>query len=515
MTDPQKNAPPQSTTPVSRTHEYGPAPRLLRRVRFPGRPDLYDVQLDDGRIAGVRASAPPAVGTLDEERAPDLDGRVLIPGLRDAHVHLAQWAVARRRLDVSGTASAQEAVQVVRRSSAALPPGELVTGYGFRDGLWSDTPHKHLLDALPQARPALLISADLHTAWLNSAALALLGQGGHPTGVLREDAAMRAVAQLSSVPAETLDGWVEDACAAAARRGVTGLIDFEATDNVTDWERRAATAPPPLRVAAAIYPEYLEAAVARGLRTGTPLAPFVETGPLKVFTDGSLNTRTALCHTPYPGMDPAAPEAHGLARTVGDDLVAMLRTASRHGLVPAVHAIGDRANQLALDAFAEVGCPGRIEHGQLVRAADFVRFAQLGLTVGVQPSHAVDDRDVADEHWAGRTARAFAYAALLDEGARLELGSDAPVAPLDPWLSIANAVARTNDERPSWHPEQRLTPAQALAASTGAHPGISTGAPADLAILDADPLTAEHTALRRFPVHATLLAGSWTHRESS
>ncbi|MGY1439416.1 amidohydrolase [Streptomyces reniochalinae] len=513
MTDPHENAQPHSTAPDTRARAHGPAPRLLRRVRFPGGADLYDVALGRGRVAGVRPHDPGAVPTSGEEHAPDLDGRVLIPGLWDAHVHLGQWAAARRRLDVSGTASAQETVRAVREGAAALPPGELVTGYGFRDGLWPDAPHKRLLDALPEARPALLISADLHTAWLNSAGLALLGQGGHPTGVLREGAAMRAVAQLSSVPAETLDGWVADACAAAARRGVTGVVDFEVADNVTDWERRAAGAPPLLRVAAAVYPEYLEAAVARGLRTGSPLAPLVETGPLKLFTDGSLNTRTALCHAPYPGLDPAAPEAYGLARTVGDDLVTALRTASGHGLEPAVHAIGDRANQLALDAFAAVGCRGRIEHGQLVRTEDFGRFAELGVTVGVQPSHAVDDRDVADQHWAGHTARAFAYAALLAAGARLELGSDAPVAPLDPWLSIANAVARTDDRRPPWHPEQRLTPAQALAASTGAQSGISAGAPADLAVLDADPLTADDATLRRLPVHATLLAGAWTHRE--
>jgi predicted amidohydrolase YtcJ len=294
---------------------------------------------------------------------------------------------------------------------------------------------------------------------------------------------------------------------------VTGVIDFECADNVTDWERRTALGPPPLRVAAAVYPEYLDAALARGLRTGTPLGPLLETGPLKLFTDGSLNTRTALCHEPYPGISTDDPEAHGLARTVGEELVAVLRRAAAHGISPAVHAIGDRANELALDAFAEAGCVGRIEHGQLVRSEDFDRFAKLGVTVGVQPSHAVDDRDVADQHWSGRTGRAFAYAGLLAAGARLELGSDAPVAPLDPWLSIANAVARTDDARPAWHPEQRLTVAQALAASTGGRFAVRAGDPADLAVLDADPLTADDGLLRRLPVHGTLLAGAWSHRD--
>ena len=488
-----------------------PAPSLLRRVRLPGESQLYDVALADGRVTEVRPHAPEA---RTHGSSADLDGRVLIRGLRDAHVHLAQWAVVRRRLDVSGVGSAREAVRAVQEGSAGLPHGELVTGYGFRDGLWPDAPHKRLLDTLPDGRPAMLISADLHTAWLNSAALALLGEGGHPTGVLREDACIRATARLSGVPARTLDGWVRDACEAAARRGVTGVIDFECADNVTDWERRTALGPPPLRVEAAVYPEYLDAALARGLRTGTPLGPLLETGPLKLFTDGSLNTRTALCHDPYPGVSLDDPEAHGLARTVGDELVAVLRRAAARGISPAVHAIGDRANELALDAFAEAGCAGRIEHGQLVRSEDFDRFAKLGVTVGVQPSHAVDDRDVADQHWSGRTGRAFAYAGLLAAGARLELGSDAPVAPLDPWLSIANAVARTDDARPAWHPEQRLTVAQALAASTGGRFAVRAGDRADLAVLDADPLTADDGLLRRLPVHGTLLAGAWSHRES-
>ncbi|WP_405805398.1 amidohydrolase [Streptomyces sp. NBC_01187] len=500
------------TAPESPAPAPTPAPRLLRRVRFPGQPSLYDVALADGRVTEVRAHTPEA--RTDGGPSADLEGRVLVRGLRDAHVHLAQWAVVRRRLDVSAAGSAREAVRAVQDGSAALPHGELVTGYGFRDGLWPDAPHKRLLDALPDGRPALLISADLHTAWLNSAALALLGEGGHPTGVLREDACIRATARLSGVPAQTLDDWVRDACEAAARRGVTGVIDFECADNVTDWERRTAVGPPPLRVAAAVYPEYLEAALARGLRTGSPLGPLLETGPLKLFTDGSLNTRTALCHDPYPGISLDDPEAHGLARTVGDELVAVLRRAAAHGLTPAVHAIGDRANELALDAFAEAGCVGRIEHGQLVRSEDFGRFAKLGVTVGVQPSHAVDDRDVADQHWPGRTARAFAYAGMLAAGARIELGSDAPVAPLDPWLSIANAVARTDDARPAWHPEQRLTVAQALAASTGGRFTVRAGDPADFAVLDADPLTAGDDVLRRLPVHGTLLAGAWSHRES-
>jgi predicted amidohydrolase YtcJ len=119
----------------------------------------------------------------------------------------------------------------------------------------------------------------------------------------------------------------------------------------------------------------------------------------------------------------------------------------------------------------------------------------------------MDDRDVADHHWAGRTGRAFAYRSLLDAGAVLELGSDAPVSPLDPWVTIAAAVTRSRDGREPWHPEQRLSLADALRASWGGVSGVAVGGPADLAVLDADPHASDPDELRTLPVHGTVVAG--------
>jgi len=488
-----------------------PPPRTLRRVRLGAGGPVCDVRIERGTVTGIHPEGAPRGG---EGPSVDLDGRTLLPGLWDAHVHIVQWAAARRRLDLSGARSARAAADAARERSAGMPAGELLTGYGFRDALWPDAPHKDLLDSLVPDRPAVLVSADLHAVWINSAGLALLDRRGHPTGVLREQECLEATARLPAVPQETADAWVAEACAAAARRGVTGITDFEYADNLTDWTRRMTGAAVPVRVAAAVYPDYLDAAIGNGLRTGSAVdvpRGLLETGPLKLFTDGSLNTRTALCHDPYPGMAAGHAEAHGLAQTGPGELVALMRRASAHGIEPAVHAIGDRANEIALDAFEAVRCRGRIEHGQLVLPQDIPRFAALEVTVGVQPTHAVDDRDVADRHWHGRTHRAFAYADLLSAGARLELGSDAPVAPLDPWLSLTNAVTRTADERPAWHPEQRLTVAQALAASARGRRSVRVGDPADLVVTDADPLTADTATLRHMPVHGTLLAGRWTH----
>lgn len=489
----------------------------LDRVRLGAGGPLVGVRVADGRVSHViaereRGSSAP-VGAAADERVVDLEGRVLLPGLWDAHVHLAEWAGVRRRLDLSGTGSAREAADRVRRHGGGTAAGTVLFGYGFRDALWPDAPHKRLLDAVSPDRPVALVSADLHAVWLNSACLALAGRGDHLTGLVREHEGHEVLSALPEASPETVDGWVADACRAAAARGITGVIDFQFGDTVGAWERRSARLPPAVRVSAAVYPEHLDAAVARGLRTGSGIGghgDLVRVGPLKLFTDGSLNTRTALCRDPYPGLE-HTDGSHGLEQTSPRDLVRLMRRAAAHGIEPAVHAIGDHANTVALDAFEAVRCRGRIEHAQLLSPEDLPRFAELDVIAGVQPRHATDDRDVADRYWAGRTGRAFAYADLLAAGARLEFGSDAPVSPLDPWLAVAAAVGRSDDDRPAWHPEQRLPLRDALAAAARGRRLIRVGDPADLVVVDVDPLDADLDTLRAMPVHATMTAGHWTH----
>lgn len=482
-----------------------------------------DVLVRDGRVAAVapagQLEGTGAAGAEAVERV-DLDGRVVMPGLWDAHVHLTQWALVRRRLDLSGARSAAEAVALVRdRLAEGLPePGTALVGYGFRDGLWPDVPTAALLDAVAGEVPVVLVSGDLHCAWLSTAGLRFVGVDAQPAGVLREAEWLPLAAVVDRVPDHLADAWVSDAAAAAAARGVVGVVDLEITDNLTAWRRRFAAGPGNLRIRAGVWTPWLDDVLAEGLRTGDVLPGtdgLLEQGPFKVVTDGSLNTRTAYCHDAYPGL--TGPEAHGILSVPPDELVPLMRRAHAGGLRCAIHAIGDHANTLALDAFAASGARGSVEHAQLLDDADLARFAALGVTASVQPEHALDDRDVADRHWAGRTGRAFPYGALAGAGAVLALGSDAPVAPLDPWVAVAAAVSRTRDGRPAWHPEQRIGLAAALAASTDGHGLVPTaGAPADLVVLDVDPpaltAAAATTALREMPVPGTLLAGRWTHR---
>lgn len=526
---------------------------LLRRCRLAGAPagqdGLVDVLLDRGRVTSVR---PTTTGGAVPERVVDLDGRWLLPGLWDEHVHLGQWALVRRRLDVSAATSAADAAAAVSRRAAAergtSSGAGVLVGYGFRDGLWADAPSAALLDAAvaragDPRRPVVLVSGDLHCSWLSAAAAqqvaAPLGVVPDEHGLVREEAAFAVQRALGRVGEAELDAAVADALAEAATRGVVGVVDLEMTDapggTVAVWARRAGAdgagadgsgraASAGLRVEAGTYPQHLDEVVASGVRGGTPLAggnPLVLAGPLKVITDGSLNTRTACCLEPYPGR--TGPGSHGELTWPPEALLELLRRGRAGGMLPAVHAIGDAAVRAALDALETVGGGGRVEHAQLVADDDVPRFAALGVVASVQPAHLLDDRDVAEVHWRGRTGRAFPLRALLDAGARLAMGSDAPVAALDPWLAVAAAVDRTDPRalaeghpRGAWHPEQSITTAEALAASARGRSVVAVGDTADVVALDADPLadgTAAAVARGAARVALTVVDGRVVHAD--
>jgi predicted amidohydrolase YtcJ len=194
-----------------------------------------------------------------------------------------------------------------------------------------------------------------------------------------------------------------------------------------------------------------------------------------------------------------------------DQLRELVRRARAGGIGAAVHAIGDRANARALDVFADLGGGGRIEHAQLLGESDIARFARLGVTASVQPAHLLDDQASAEAAWPGRATQTFPLASLHHAGARLVFGSDAPVAPLDPWGALAAAVARARPGFPAWTPEQRLPVEVALACSMRGPLRPGAGDLADLVLLDADPLRVPVEDLATLPVAATLLAGRLTH----
>ena len=370
-----------------------------------------------------------------------------------------------------------------------------------------------------------MIAKDYHSLWLNSAALALAGgdlevQGGvverdargEPTGVLREEAAWRfRERHLMASPDEYVDA-MRGGLKLAAARGVTAVHDKDGWVGALGlWQRLEAEGALSLRVWQSLPHDRLEELRSLPVRSGFG-SRMLRLGYLKVFMDGTLGSGTAWML-----------DGTGVQITSGEELAAIVLDAAAAGFPVAVHAIGDRANREALDAFEStrevwhpLGLRQRIEHAQLLAPDDLPRFAALGVAASVQFSHAPSDRDLADLHWAGKTDGAYAYRSLWDSGAVVANGSDAPIEELDPLAGIRAGVRRSIDERDAWHPAEALTVQQAFEATSVAPAWLAgeerrrgrllPGFAADLVVLDRDPwddLDAQ--------VVATMVAGRWVH----
>lgn len=490
---------------------------LLTGGRLRPGDDPVDIRLRDGLVAEIGRGLTPFDAELH-----DAGGALAIPGLWDAHVHFGQWAAMARRVDVADTESPDEVVaRVARHLAAERPsPGTVVQGFGWRVAGWDRLPSTAELDAVVGERPVILISGDCHAGWLSSAAFRALGLPVHE-GHLDEDEWFPIYQRMADLPEDpaVVRASLDQAMRRAAAAGVVGVTDLEFETGRLEWPRRTAAGLDLLRVRTSTYPEGLEDAIAAGVRTGDVLdgTGLVAMGPLKVITDGSLNTRTAWCCEPFVTDDDLG-DPRGKRNVDPEELTALLARAHANGLEGAVHAIGDAALLDALDAYEASGARGTIEHAQLVRMEALQRFADLGLVASVQPAHLLDDRDSTEALWPDRLERCFALRSMTQAGIPLRLGSDAPVSPLDPWLAMSAAVHRSADEREPWAPEQALTPREALDASTDGVTEIAVGGPADIVLVDEDPCpaglsgTAEQAArLRQTRVLATFVGGRMTH----
>ncbi len=460
----------------------------------------------------------------------NLGGRCVLPAFTDSHVHFPTWSLAQRQVKLDGCASLEEAL--ARVAAAEVAPGRWLRGYGWRDGDWSPrtAPTKEALDEVTGETPALLISKDYHSVWLNSAALAAAGgdldvdggvverdEQGEPTGVLREESAWRF---RDRYVVTTQDEWVEatrEGVRLANSRGVGAVHDKDGWLGAPGiFQRLRDEGNLSLRVWGSIPHESVGHVHDLALRSGFG-DEYLRIGYLKCFMDGTLGSQTA-----------RLTDGSGVEITSGAELEEIVRRGAEAGWPVAVHAIGDQANRDALDAFEAtqavwrpLGLRHRIEHAQCLTAEDLPRFAELGIACSVQFSHAPSDRDLADRLWADRIDGTYAFRSLLDSGALLANGSDAPVEELDPLAGIAAGVLRTIDERTAWRPQEALTVEQALHAQIVAPAWLSgderrrgkllPGFFADLVVLDRDPLELEPDELRDVRVVATMVGGRWAH----
>jgi predicted amidohydrolase YtcJ len=476
-------------------------------------------------VAGELVTDAPRAGA----RRIDLDGRCVVPGFADSHVHFPTWSLGLRQARLEGARSLNEALERVADARSSVAPGGWLRGLGWRDGDWPDPPTRWALDRVAGDVPVALMAKDYHSLWLNSAALERADrpleqpggvverdERGEPTGVLRENSAW---AFRDRYVRPTLDEMVEasrEGMRIAASRGITAIHDKDGwLGSLEVHQRLLADDDLLVRVWQSLPWDRLDELEALGLRSGYG-APLLRLGYLKGFMDGTLGSATALLL-----------DGSGVEITSSEGLETVVRRGARAGWPVAVHAIGDAANRAALDAFERsrdawqpAGLRPRIEHAQLLAPEEFARFAALGVAASVQFSHAPSDRDLADRIWEGNPG-AYAYRSLLDAGALLANGSDAPVEELDPLAGIAAGVCRTLDGRPPWRAEQALTVGEALRATCVAPAWLegeernrgmlSPGMWADLVVLDRDPFTCPAEALGGIRVEATMLGGRFTN----
>ncbi|MDO5736297.1 MAG: amidohydrolase family protein, partial [Propionibacteriaceae bacterium] len=456
--------------------------------------ELVDVTLQDGLISEITPHDRMMVGGLDA------DGAVLLPGFWDSHVHFGTHSLLAECLQIPSDADIDEVLRRVSTELATRQESGLLVGFGFRSATWPVEPSAAALDGL-SPEPVVLFGGDLHSLWCNTAGLASVGAPHHPSGLLREEDAFAGMLHLMRTETAHVDALVRGAQGRAAALGVVGMVDMEMAWGIGAWQRRMVTGPPLQHVEVATYPDDLERLIDMGLRSGDRLGERLRVGPLKIISDGSLNSRTAHCLTPYPHPVEGAP--HGVALHSRSELVALLRRAAEHGIRAAVHAIGDLACRDALDAFEQSGAHGSIEHAQLVHPDDVARFARLHVSASVQPAHLVEDEALLDEVWPLATEWAFPFRSLLDTGADLRFGSDAPVSPLDPWLAMDVAVHKPHLVG------HGLTPSEALRASTRSR--VAVGQPADLVLVPHSPSRLEQGHFTTEECLVTMVGGEVTH----
>jgi predicted amidohydrolase YtcJ len=480
-------------------------------------------------IAGTRVAG--GVGThetaLPSPEVVDLGGRCVLPGFTDSHVHFPTWSLAQRDVKLDGAKSLAEAIVRVR---AHPRHGDWVRGTGWRSTTWEVQPTKEALDEVTGETPAALWAKDYHSLWLNSAALALArddleveggvverDEAGEPTGVLREEAAWQYRARFGAASDDEWDEATRAGVRLANSRGVVAIHDKDGWLGAPRiFQRLAEREGLTLRVWQSLPYERLPELEALGLRSGIG-DEYLRVGYLKVFMDGTLGSQTAWML-----------DGSGVRITSGEELADIVRRGAHAGWPVGVHAIGNRANREALDAFEQTrdewaprGLRQRVEHAQCLAPEDVGRFAALGVTCSVQFSHAPSDRDLADRFWAEHADGVYAFRSLLESGAVLANGSDAPVEELDPLAGIRAGVLRSIDERPAWHAEQTLTVEEAVRATTVTPAWLARdehrrgkllpGFVADLVVLTRDPLDCPPDELDSVAVVATMVGGRWVH----
>lgn len=543
--------------------ERGPADLVVRggaiHTAVAESPVAEALAVRDGRFVFVGNARESERWVGETTEVIELDGRAVVPGLIDGHVHLESGLSLVRGVDLTGIADRDEWTRRIAARAVELGPGEWIVG-----GRWDHTlsggtfPSVEDLDPVTPENPVLLSDIDGHTAWANSLALEIAGvdaatsdppggrivryASGEPTGILLETAGGLVEDHVPPLSAEEEREIMRQTFQNAARLGLTGVHTMAGPDRIPEYVAFAAGGELPLRVwygAFGSAERVEELAAARDDARSTLAAlteargPTFEVGYAKLVADGVLSARTAALLAPYAD----APDESGFMVTEFDDLAASVTRLHEVGIPVAIHAIGDLAVRASLDAFeaaAERGprpeLPDRIEHIEVLDPEDAPRFRELGVLASFNPHHCITGIDIynTDRLGEARAAWSFAWGAARDAGATLVFGSDWATAPLDPLRQLYAATVR---EKPSggppggWHPGQRVSWREALTAYTLAPAAasgwdaeigsIQVGKWADFVVLSGAVPDPPNRSILDLRVESTWLAGTPTHRAPS
>jgi len=505
---------------------------------------------------GVAGDRIIAVGKNEEVKAAcgreaqvfELPGRLVTPGIVDAHLHFVNFGLYLQRLDLRDLPSIEDCRTRVRQAVATRKSGEWIIGRAWNEHMWKEQrePTARDLDDVAPHHPVMLVRHCGHTVWLNSLALKVAriekgtpdAQGarierdprtGEPTGLLRE---YRKIIE-KEIPPPSLDERKEAALRAqheALRFGVTGVHSCE---TLREWEALVALeADGKLRVRVhhLLPSEELDPARSRGIELGKG-SERLWFGQVKLFADGSLGSGTALLHEPYTDN----PSERGLAVLTSKELQERIELAYESGGDVGVHAIGDLAvtNVLKAIGAGRKKYPGpwrdRIEHVQLMHPADFTVFGDLGVVASVQPVHLLTDMLVAEKRWGmDRYRYSYAWKSMLTAGIRLQFGSDAPVECINPLLSFHAALTRqssSGEPRDGWFPGERLGLEEVIHAFTQIPAWVSRkenqlgslvpGKKADLTVFSQDLFQTAPNHLASGDVEMTIVNGEVLYRKES
>lgn len=476
----------------------------------------------------------------------NLEGRTVLPGLVDAHIHLEKYALNLDRVDCE-VSSLEDCLERVRKVIEEASPDEWILGHGWNQNDWDRYGTASDLDLIAPNNPIYLTAKSLHAGWANTYALERANVGpstpdppdghiqrnteGEATGILFEGAMSLMTNALPAPTASDIATTIRPAQERLWRYGITSLHNFDGPRCMQALDLLRARGDLGLRVVNNIQFDDLDRTLNLGVNTGDGDS-WLRTGNLKIFADGALGPRTAAMLAPYNH----APDNTGVIFYSKEELLDIFTRAVEGGLTMAVHAIGDRANRDVLDTFEELrhyedkhGLPRRqhrIEHLQLLHPDDVPRPAMLDLVVSMQPIHAISDMEMAMRYWGERTRFAYAWYSQLHAGARIVFGSDAPVESPNPFWGLHAAVTRQHlDGSPGpkgWIPNERLDLRDALIAYTQGPAHVAglemklgklvEGFLADVIVLEANPFKCSTRELADLIPAGTMVGGTWRYR---